>query len=563
MGQAIIPPMRTFLRACLWIALLLQGCAGIPASLPAPTPTRPVAAIQPTQATPGSIVTLPATAAAPIIQPTAALTQPRLTLAPAGPELQDFQPGVNPLTGLRVQNPALLNLPAVLVSISNMPPTARPQAGTSFAPWVHEMFIGEGTTRFLGVFYGDLPRRIPNDSGGCQLSNPPTPPAVNWIGNRVWLDENQDGLQDPWEAGISAVCVSLLEKPGGKPIATTITNSNGYYAFDASTLHPGSNYTLELTYNPAFTPTLAQVGNDDQDSDFEPLATFRYQGSTDASLDAGLRLVSPAPAQPSPADIAPQRTYVGPIRSGRLTYNDFARMYPAGCLVYASAGDGIRQQLDACEIIFGEQPLVSPNTALLDVDHLQALAQKSLIPGQPVNYSGHLFNPQPPPGGLPGTSLWTYFHAYSQSSWRYDTLSATYLRQTDDGDGLGKFHPDTDRLTGRQLAFENVIVILADYKVFRHGQYDIDLCCGLEGYAFLFRDGQMYKIRWSSNNRAWEQKSGLLRPLHFTGADKLPFPLKPGRTWVSIMTLNSALLDLNAGNWQALFAMPNDLAPQN
>ena len=126
----------------------------------------------------------------------------------------------------------------------------------------------------------------------------------------------------------------------------------------------------------------------------------------------------------------------------------------------------------------------------------------------------------------------------------------------------GNFHPDTDRLTGRQLAFENVVIILADYQVFRHGQYDIALCCGLEGYAFLFRDGQMYKVRWSTYNGDWEKKTGLRRPLHITGVDKKPFPLKPGRTWVSIMTINSAVKDLKDGKWQALFAMPNDLAPE-
>jgi hypothetical protein len=198
---------------------------------------------------------------------------------------------------------------------------------------------------------------------------------------------------------------------------------------------------------------------------------------------------------------------------------------------------------------------------LLDVSHLKELARKNKIPKQPVNYSGHLFDPIPPAGGMPALSLWTFFHAYSQALWQYDPLSGSYQRQTDDGDGKGLFHIDTDRLTGRQLTFENLAIIMAGYNVFRHGQYDIALCCGLEGFAFLFRDGLMYPIRWSTNNRAWEQKTGLLRPLHFTGADKQPFPLKPGRTWVSIMTTNSALKDLKDGKWQALFAMPDDLAP--
>ncbi|HRQ23615.1 MAG TPA: hypothetical protein PLF42_09350, partial [Anaerolineales bacterium] len=38
-----------------------------------------------------------------------------------GPDIENFPAGVNPLTGLRVEDPSWLDLPAVLVSVSNMP----------------------------------------------------------------------------------------------------------------------------------------------------------------------------------------------------------------------------------------------------------------------------------------------------------------------------------------------------------------------------------------------------------------------------------------------------------
>ena len=560
--------MRQFILFMLFLGMATTACSPTAANTPVINTATAVPSSTAT-ATPSLIVTT-----IPIATTTTTSTpQPRLVLSPSGPDLENFAPGTNPLTGLGVQDAALLDLPAVLVSISNMPPTARPQAGTAFAPWIYELFIGEGTTRFMGVFYGDMPRRIPNPSGDCAVNTALFNPAGAWIGNRVWLDENKNGFQDPWEAGVGGVCVTLVEADGARLVASTSSDSNGYYAFDAASLQAGKSYTLifqvprifQIADSAGSSTAGSGYGNDDQDSDANPLngqVPFVYHGQTDASLDIGLILITPPPPTYSPADIAPERTYVGPIRSGRLTYNDFVHTYPAGCLVYASAGDGIRQQLDGCEIIFGEQPGVSPNTALLDVSHLKELAQKSKIAKQPVNYSGHLFDPLPPAGGYPASSLWTYFHAFSQASWHYDPISGSYLRQTDDGDGKGLFHNDSDRLTGRQLAFENVVIILADYNVFRHGQYDVALCCGLEGFAFLFRDGKMYKIRWSTNNRAWERETGLLRPLHFTGADKQPFPLKPGRTWVSIMTINSVLMDLKQGDWKAYFVMPNDLAPK-
>src|SRR5215207_7239199 len=55
----------------------------------------------------------------------------------------------NPLTGLPVADPSLLQIPAALVSISHFPVEARPQAGLSFAPYVFEIYITEGATRFL------------------------------------------------------------------------------------------------------------------------------------------------------------------------------------------------------------------------------------------------------------------------------------------------------------------------------------------------------------------------------------------------------------------------------
>lgn len=481
----------------------------------------------------------------------------------SGPELNDFKPGISPLTGLMVQDPSMLNLPAVLVSISNMPPTARPQAGLSFVPWIYEMFIGEGTTRFMGVFYGDLPRRIPYDKGDCPVKPIPDKPAGSWIGNRVWMDENKNGIQDSWEVGIGGICITLSDSMTSKIIANTSTDSDGYYSFDSTFLEKGKKYSILFGIPGSYKFTEPNIGNDDQDSDLDPLSgliNFTFSGSTDSSFDAGFILTNPGEPVFTSSDIAPKRTYVGPIRSGRLTYNDLTHMYPASCLIYASAGQGIREQLDGCEIIFGEQPGVSPNTALLDVDHLLELAKNNNGQNQPINYSGNIYSPNIPAGGENAESLWTFFHTYSQSFWKYDEISGSYARQTDDGDGKGIFHFDKDRLTNRTLRFENVIILFANYQVFRHGQYDIDLCCGFEGYAFLFRDGQLFKIRWSSNNRDWEKNTGYLRPLKLIGEDKQPFPLKPGRTWISLMTPNSVIHPIGNGNWQAYFAMPDDTA---
>jgi hypothetical protein len=537
---------RRLLLPVLLLGLLASACA------PEVTPTASATPV-PATVTP-ALPTLTATATA---SPT---PQPRLGPVSYGPEQDQFPAGINPITGLRVEDSSLLELPPVLASISNSPSTARPQAGTSFAPWIFEIFIGTGTSRYMGVFYGTLPRRIPNLPGGCPVNETIFTPSATWIGSRAWLDENQDGRRDPWEAGVGGVCVDLLDA-SGKLLQSTSTSSNGTYGFDVDS---GREVRVRFRLPKGYTFTAAGLGNDDEDSDADPATGETLPVVVDqarAAYDAGLFLTVTPTQTAIKADIAPERTYVGPIRSGRLTYNDFHRMFPNSCLVYASAGDGIRQQLEGCEIVYGEHPDQSPNTALVDTTHLLELMQKSKVAGQPVNYSGNLFATTPPAGGLPATSLWTFWHSYTQALWTYDPVLGAWLRQTDDNDGQGVFHADIDRLTGRQLAFENVIIIYADYQIFRHLQYDIDLAPGRGGYAFLFRDGQLFKIRWSTANREWEQTTGYQRPLHFTDASGQLIPLKPGRTWISVMTLTSAVRDLGDGKWQAYFVVPDDPAP--
>ena len=78
-------------------------------------------------------------------------------------------PAINPLTGLPVSDSANLALAPALVSISNFPASSRPQAGLSYAPLVYELYIGEGMTRFLAVFYGDFPAEA-TSAGGNQTA---------------------------------------------------------------------------------------------------------------------------------------------------------------------------------------------------------------------------------------------------------------------------------------------------------------------------------------------------------------------------------------------------------
>ena len=73
---------------------------------------------------------------------------------------------VNPLTGLPVSDPSILERMPIMVKVSNFPREGRPHAGLSFADIVFDYYIGYGTNRFLAVFYGaDSPSIGPVRSG--------------------------------------------------------------------------------------------------------------------------------------------------------------------------------------------------------------------------------------------------------------------------------------------------------------------------------------------------------------------------------------------------------------
>jgi hypothetical protein len=531
---------------CLTFIVFITACQpSLPASV---TPT-----LAPTTAAPDTETPVPFT-------PT---PQPHLPPIQLGPELNSFPANVNPLTAREVEDPSWLGLPAVLVSISNMPVTARPQAGINFASWIFELYIGEGATRLMSVFYGGAVRDIPNVSGGCVTRSEIFRPKGEWLGNRVWLDENGNGRAYDWEAGVGGICIRLLDSTSRAILGETSTDSNGWFAFD----RPSGEVILQFVPSDAYEFTTPDVGDEDSDSDANPETgeTRPFIADSTASFwDAGLILLEKPAATPSPVVTGtpenwfiPQEPYIGPIRSGRMTYNQIGRMFWNSCLVFASAGRGIIDALDACEIIYGVDNY-TPNSSLLTVTRLRELAEKSLVAGQPVNYSGNIFTDEVPAGGKPATEIAVHYHDYTQAAWRYDLISSSYLRWTDLADGNGTLIPAADRLTGRQQSFDNVIVVFAEHLRIRHNQFEIDLGTGKRGYAYLFRDGQYFPIRWSTINREWEKKSGFPRPVYFLDTNNNPIALHPGRTWIHLVTPFSEVRDRGYGQWLVWFVQPAD-----
>jgi hypothetical protein len=152
----------------------------------------------------------------------------------------------------------------------------------------------------------------------------------------------------------------------------------------------------------------------------------------------------------------------------------------------------------------------------------------------------------------------------NQSKFTYDAASGSWWRYVDESDpeSVGVLHPEVDRLNNRQLQFANVILMFAEHIVITPTIVDIDIAPGNSGTAYLFRDGQMYPIKWSTVATEYEQKTGRGQPMRFTNLDGTPAALKPGHTWVIIYSLQSRLEDVGEGIFRARFVAPEGAKAQ-
>ncbi|MCC7117544.1 MAG: DUF3048 C-terminal domain-containing protein [Anaerolineales bacterium] len=491
-----------------------------------------------------------ATQISPTITPTPQALSAPMSL---GPNREQFPKDFNPLSGQQVEDINLLSIPALLISVSHFPAIARPQAGLSFAPWVFEFYITEGATRFLATFYGEFPKPETPVIGNCEIRKELFIQTEAILGNQVWLDQNKNGRQESYEPGVGGVCVNLYDA-NGTLLQSTTTDSNGFYGFNVTP----AKYAVEFVLPNWLQFTSPNIGDENADSDADQ-KSGRAEAEVNSSLlylDAGLIAIPDLIPTPEESYQAP-KAEVGPVRSGRLLYADIAGFFQDSCLIYAFASHEVLEKIPKCSFVTHED---AGGGSMLPLDRMQAIANDNYHKtAGGFNYSGNLFNEQAPTGGTPANQINVYIALLNQSGWMYDALSQSWLRYVDDSTNAnaGVLHPEVDRLTGRQLQFENVIVIYAEHDVISPTNLDIHLEQGDEGYAFLFRDGMKYDIRWSTKSDEIEQATGKRKPIHFINSDRSPAALKPGATWIFVATPYSVLSDEGSGVWQLRYYPPD------
>ena len=124
---------------------------------------------------------------------------------------------------------------------------------------------------------------------------------------------------------------------------------------------------------------------------------------------------------------------------------------------------------------------------------------------------------------------------------------------TSEREQAGILFPETDRLTRRQLSVQNIVVLFARHDVISPTNLDIRLDPGKTGKAILFRDGLALNIDWSTTRDA-QGEGG--RPIRFQQKNGEPAPLRPGHTWVLVVTPETTVEQAAGNGWQLTFAPP-------
>jgi hypothetical protein len=246
---------------------------------------------------------------------------------------------------------------------------------------------------------------------------------------------------------------------------------------------------------------------------------------------------------------------VGPMRSGRLIdpqivnlYGGFLGMVGADKTVWAE----IAQMLPGRFLT--EMPVNCPalcndgyGNAFGNTGAFTERVRELDLDDQRPDLSGMIFDTQVPENGVKAKSLWLYISYYNQVGWDYEPDTGAYLRSQEEtqSDGTVVLKPMTDRLTGEQLAFHNVVILFAWHKTIQPELIDIEIQSVEGGRAFLFRDGQVFEMTYTAVSPS--------TPLRFYDLNGEPIAFKPGNTWVEIVGLGSTVEDLGSDAWKVRF----------
>ena len=204
------------------------------------------------------------------------------------------------------------------------------------------------------------------------------------IGNRLWLDTNNNGIQDVGETSLSGVTVNLYD--GATKVSTTpvVTGANGEYYFNSS------NVTGGLLPNYAYTVKLDNAANYNAGGPLNGLQLAKYQAAAPSGYTGQVKTID-SDAQPATPGSPISATNFAQISltTGTAGFNNHT--YDAGFLNGLKLGNYVWKDFDNSGKVNGSGPLDET---------------KSGVAGVTVN----LYKPDPSTGNfnpIPGNLLAT------------------------------------------------------------------------------------------------------------------------------------------------------------
>jgi hypothetical protein len=254
---------------------------------------------------------------------------------------------------------------------------------------------------------------------------------------------------------------------------------------------------------------------------------------------------------------------VGPIRSARLFDQHVVRMY-GGVFVFGYADPIVYRTLLLSD--FGKRLVVErtdtcPSVCRYDVKRsnilvantaeLPPLLKMLSIDNTRPKLDGMYFKLEPPEGGTRINSVYVRYSTAIYNRWDYNVVTERYQRFSDaDNDLTGKnekYAPLTDKLTGKPIEVDNVVMVFVPNRYFSRTPEIIDIQLNGSGRAFIARDGMIYRATWSRTSAG--------SPLTLLGEDGKLFPFKPGQTWMEIMGEGSGV-ERGVTSWRVIFSLP-------
>ncbi|WP_341932995.1 SdrD B-like domain-containing protein [Microbacterium sp. LWO14-1.2] len=205
------------------------------------------------------------------------------------------------------------------------------------------------------------------------------------VGDFVWVDSDRNGRQDPNEAPVAGVTVTLVTPDGspavdanGTPVPSVKTDANGHYVFD--NLRPG-DYRVRFTDLPAgFMPTIQSAPGVSTAADSNPDASGLTPVFTLSGAGTDTRPVTPADGTTRAVRINPT-----------IDLGIAQQLYAVSDFVWYDANRNGRQ--DA-----GEKPAPGVTVTLFTADGTPALDWKGApVPAVKTDATGrYLFDGLPP-----------------------------------------------------------------------------------------------------------------------------------------------------------------------